>query len=239
MSVPEHGPAGGATTPIDADATQRLREMRGTTAELMEQLLAATQSGDITFEPAAGTELLVFWCHGIPCALALTALREVLPAVPSVVYLPFSPAWMLGIFPLRNELVGLVDPAPLLCGPAVTAVACLPEQGADLAASPVDLPGMRPVRTALVVGAQDRCLAWVVDAVGEIANAPEESLHAVTETDWLAPDPPMAGMPILPRYIAGVYTGPTTGQDYVVLRADAVLDDLLTALAESGDAPHG
>ena len=237
MSVPEHGPAGGASTP--ADATQRLREMRGTTAELMEQLLAATQSGDITFEPAAGTELLVFWCRGIPCALPLTALREVLPAVPSAVYLPFSPAWMLGIFPLRNELVGLVDPAPLLCGPAAATLARFSDQGADPAASFVDLPGMRPVRTALVVGAQDRCLAWVVDAVGEIANAPDESLQVVTESSGLAPDSPLAGTPILPRYIAGVYTGPTTGQDCVVLRADALLDDLLIALAEGGDASHG
>lgn len=230
MSVPDHGPTSGAYAP--ADLTQRVLDARVSTAELMEQRLAATQAGDMMFEPRTGTELLMFWCRGIPCALPLTALREVLRETPAVVYLPFSPAWMLGLFPLRNELVGLVDPAPLLLG---TAAATMPGQQAnraDPSASYAGLPGTGPATTALVVGTQDRCLAWIVDTVGEIATAPDDAIRAGTASHGMVEA-------ILPRYIAGTYQDPAAERECVVLHAETLLEDLLIALEEGGDAPHG
>lgn len=210
------------------DLAQRLHEARGTTAELMERLLASAQSSGITVETRPGTEMLLFWCRGVPCALPLTALREVLPEPPKAVYLPSSPAWMLGIFPLRNELVGLVDPAPLLFGPNAPAAEAVGWSGAAApAASLAGLPGARPPAAALIVGAEDRCLAWMVDMVGEIANAQDEEISPGSETS-------SAAGAIAPRYVAGLYRDAAAERECVVLRAEALLDDLLAALEEGG-----
>lgn len=227
MSVPDRDAPHGAHSAVDL--TQRLLDSRVTTAELMEQLLAATQNGDITFEPRTGTELLLFFCHGTPCALPLTSLREVLPEVPPVVYLPFSPPWMAGIFPLRNELVGLADPAPVLFAvpPAETPVGR--SLDTDPAVSFAGLLSARPAATALLVGTEGRCLAWLVDAVGEIANAPDGAI---------LPAPEVGGV-VRPRYVAGTYHDAATERDYALVRADALLDDLLSALEEDGVAQHG
>jgi len=64
----------------------------------------------------AGVEHLLFVCAGVPCAAPLADLREALPIMPRTTPLPFSPPWLLGLFPLRTEIIGLVDPVPLLTG---------------------------------------------------------------------------------------------------------------------------
>jgi len=69
----------------------------------------------------AGIEHLLFVCAGVPCAAPLAELREALPTMPRTTQLPFSPPWLLGLFPLRTEIIGLVDPTPLLTGAGRTA----------------------------------------------------------------------------------------------------------------------
>jgi chemotaxis signal transduction protein len=59
---------------------------------------------------------LLFVCAGVPCAAPLAELREALPTLPRTTPLPFSPPWLLGLFPLRTEIIGLVDPVPMLTG---------------------------------------------------------------------------------------------------------------------------
>ncbi len=69
-------------------------------------------------EERAGAEHLLFVCAGVPCAAPLADLREALPTMPRTTPLPFSPPWLLGLFPLRTEIIGLVDPVPMLTGAA-------------------------------------------------------------------------------------------------------------------------
>lgn len=215
------------------DLTQRLKEARVSTAELMERLLASAQSDDVTVEARRGTEMLLFWCRGVRCAVPLTSLREVLPEPPKAVYLPFSPAWMFGVFPLRNELVGLVDPAPLLFDPNAPATAGAWTGGPSPSTSLTGLPDARPQQAAaLIIGTEDQCLAWMVDAVGEIANAQDEDMLPASEVAAVAG-------PIAPHYVLGVYRGGPEGEAYVTLRAEALLDDLLAALEEGGDGREG
>src|SRR5579875_1764982 len=63
-----------------------------------------------------GVEHLLFVCANLPCAAPLAELREALPALPRTTPLPFSAPWLLGIFPLRTEIIGLADPVPMLLG---------------------------------------------------------------------------------------------------------------------------
>lgn len=233
MGTPESGLAGGLHAPgPEMDPVQRLLDARVAASERMEQLLTSTYSGDITVEPHDGTELLLFWCRGVQCALPLTSLREVLPEAPVPVYLPFSPAWMLGIFPLRNELVGLVDPAALLLSGDGISAANPDIVVDDPSASFVGLPGARSAQTAILVGSEGRCLAWIVDGVGEIAHAQDDQICQ-------SPDAGSAGLSIMPRYVAGMYRAPDAPSESVVLRAEALLDDMLAALTEGGEPRHG
>src|SRR5260370_6355396 len=122
---------------------------------------------------ASGTEHLLFVCADIRCALPLMALREVLPSVPHVVPLPFSPDWMLGIFPLRSEMMGIADPAPLLFGHADDAVRAAHlsppaphgENGSPLRPGPPRTP-------VLVIGTEARALALAVCALRGLARGP-------------------------------------------------------------------
>ncbi len=82
----------------------------------LDRLLAQAEGGIPPEETAAGTELLVFLCGAAPCAAHLHALREVVPTLPEFTLLPASPPWLLGVCALRTDLLGLVDPAPMLLG---------------------------------------------------------------------------------------------------------------------------
>lgn len=106
----------------------------------------------------AASGRLVFWIHGKRYAGALTALREVLAVVPPFTPVPLSPPWLLGIFPLRTELVTLVEPWPFLL------------RGEQSEATPSG-DGVLSGAQALLVGENGRLVALVVDRVGDIVGA--------------------------------------------------------------------
>lgn len=226
------------------DLARLMAATRANTVDAMERLLETAQTGELPAPFPAGMGYLLFVCAGRACAVRLSSLREVLPAMPRTVYLPFSPEWMLGVFPLRNEMVGLVDPVPLLCrhdtSPDVSEVMTAP---LTLDSSSRDRPGaLSPERapaTALIVGSEDRCLAWAVESVGDIALVQDDELRTPGE-------PLLRDLPFARRYVAGMYTphantahtAHTDTAHVVVLDAEALLADLLEALDAGGMGHH-
>lgn len=163
-------------------------------------------SGDVA-EPG----FLLFRCAGVDCAVPLVALREVLPRCPVSLPLPHSPDWLLGVFALRAELIGLVDPAPLLLG----------------AASERTTAG--PYSAALIAGAGERVLAWAVESIGATAPFTAEAA-GVASGEWGA-----AGLgaesPAAAAYTIGVIA-PEPGRRCVVIDVEALLAEMLRALEE-------
>lgn len=176
----------------------------------LERLLSHIAEGTDATEGRTGSEYLLFTCRQTPCAVPLHQLREVLPTLPRTVTLPFSPPWLLGIFPLRTELLGLVDPAPALFS--------------DLSAE-----GATPSpTTALVVGEGDTLLALAVTSVGDIARVqPEE----------IVPNSSPGGPPVAVSYARARYVPPGGGPAYAIVDLPRLLGDLLAALTEG--ATHG
>jgi chemotaxis signal transduction protein len=181
-------------------------------AAAMERLLSHIAKGTDPTEGRAGSEYLLFMCRQTPCAVPLHELREVLPSLPRTVSLPFSPPWLLGIFPLRTELLGLVDPAPILLG------ARAPES-----ASPASLP-----TTALIVGEGDTLLGLAVASVGDIA---------LVHPDTLVPAPFTSDTPLTGTYAPARYVPPSGGPEYAMLDLPRLTADLIRALTEG--AAHG
>lgn len=223
-----------AESAADNDLAQRLALARASTVDAMERLLRTAQDGEVSQQAPSGTGYLLFRCAGVECAVPLSVLREVLPAVPQAIYLPFSPEWMLGIFPLRNEMVGLVDPLPVLSRRGMSYERPDPRdfahQSDDGISSTLarDAAGILPGHvstTAIVVGSGERCLAWVVEAVGDIALVQDGELHSLAEHT-------PHDLPIAPRYILGYYASRETRAHAVILDAEALLTDLLEALAD-------
>lgn len=165
----------------------------------------------------APVDYLLFACAGVACAVRLSALREVLPSCPPAVRLPESPEWLLGVFALRAELFGLVDPAPLL----------LPGAGATRALDPAG---------ALLVGTGERTLAWLVTEVGAIATARDDEVLSPGEpgeANGAGATPPIAR-----PYLAGWLVASGSGRRHAVIEAEALLNDLLRALERRAGA-HG
>jgi chemotaxis signal transduction protein len=181
-------------------------------AAAMERLLSHIAQGTDPSEGRTGTEYLLFTCRQTPCAAPLHDLREVLPSLPRSVTLPFSPPWLLGIFPLRTELVGLVDLAAILLG-ALTA------EQATLASLPT---------TALIVGEGEVLLGLAVTSVGAIAQA---------HRDELTPADPANGKPLPEKYVRAFYAAASGGPAYAVLDLPRLAVDLIGALTEGGT--HG
>lgn len=174
-----------------------------------------------------GDEHLLFLCAGVPCAAPLQALREVMLSTPRPVFLPFSPSWMLGVCPLRMELVGLVDPVPMLLGARGDGTPFWPVEGA----TPVMYTGLNAREAgdtvpALVVSGPDCSLGWVVQAVGDIARIPPEDI--LTAPEQVAD----ARLPFVARYVRGIYAPPDTDQRHVVLNVQRLLADLVDAMRE-------
>ncbi|MGH2517727.1 MAG: chemotaxis protein CheW [Ktedonobacterales bacterium] len=226
--------AGRAAT---TDLAQLMAAARASTVDAMERLLDSATTGELPTQLPAGTGYLLFVCAGRECAVPLSALREVLPAVPRTVYLPFSPEWMVGIFPLRNEMIGLVDPVPLLMR-TDTPTQASRESAPDLGSfgSPLlrssDMVADGAPGTALVVGNEDRCLAWAVDSIGDIALVQDAELR---DLDGNA----LRGLPFARRYVTQLYSPHDAPGDTFVLNAEALLADLLDALAEEDEGHHG
>lgn len=191
-------------------------------------MAAATEVADTFARSDAGATLsrvalpapvdyLLFACAGAACAVRLSALREVLPFRPAAVRLPESPDWLVGVFALRAELFGLVDPAPLL----------LPGAGATRGLDPAG---------ALLVGTGERTLAWLVTEVGAIATARDDELLPAGgpgEADGAGGAPPIAR-----PYLTGWLVVSGTGRRHAVIDAEALLNDLLRALERRAGA-HG
>jgi len=183
----------------------------GGAAEL-DHLLETLRASRGAEDEVATPQYLLYSRCGVGLAVPLTALREVLPGMPTTTPLPFSPNWLLGIFPLRNEILGLVDPAPVLFPQMDVA------EIADYA-----------VRTAIVVGSDERALAWAVDTVGEIVQVADADLAALERLPERLRD--------TPHYAIGSIRREEPAAEYVVLDAQAALTGMLEALQES-DEPH-
>lgn len=205
------------TPSLPSGLAELLAAARANTPEAMERLLHAASASPA---PAAGVEHLLFACADVPCALPLTALREVMRATPETIPLPHSPPWMHGVFPWQSEIVALVDPAPMLLGRQHLAAVDTPARPA----------GARAATMALVVGDGERALAWVVDTVGDIAAVEAQDVKDVKDVRAARG----ADLPPRERYVTGVYEHAHTGARYALLDAGRLLDDLLDAIAEGG-----
>jgi chemotaxis signal transduction protein len=172
----------------------------------MEELLRRIAHGEQPGDGRAGTQYLLFRCGQTPCAVALTDLREVLPALPAAVAMPFSPSWLLGLFPLRAELLGLVDPAPLLLSSNGQASY---ESGA--------------LAMALIAEHEGVPLGMAVAAVGDIAHVPPDEVVPIT---------PDAVIAVARSYALGIYVSPRGGTPYTVVDLRRLMADLLAALSE-------
>jgi chemotaxis signal transduction protein len=202
----------------------------------LDHLVAQVSAGLPTLDAPQGTDLLLFMCGSVACAALLSGLREVIPHLPACAMLPFSPPWLLGVFPLRSEMLGLVDPAPQLLGIAssesyVPVVA--PRQRPSDALFPSPPTGQLGLSMTLVAGDGTHQLGLAVSAVGDAVLAVEEEI--VVERDA----PPREASPIHERYIAGIYTPRQTQDHYTILHIERLLDDLIHALDRSEEEGHG
>jgi chemotaxis signal transduction protein len=178
------------------------------TVATMERLLTHA-AGASALEPEhSGVEYLLFTCGQVRCAAALHQLREVLPALPVAVALPFSHAWLLGVFPLRTELLALVDPRYILLGP---------DGSLDNAAA-------APSTTALIVGEGDASLGLAVTTDRDIGvERPDEVVPAPAH-DGSSPQ-------IMAPYATGRYVR-GGGEPHAVIDMPRLVTDLLVALTE-------
>lgn len=202
-----------------------LAAARANSVDAMDHLLQNAHGGVTPNESRTGVEYLLFACADIPCAVPLKSLREVRPSLPQVVPLPFSPDWLIGIFPLRTQLLALVDPAPLLLGrPADHVSSWLKPQRNSLYERRVTTPLENPLfpTSALLVGEGEGVLAWAVTAVGDIVLIPDEQI--------ISPD--ALPMPMPDKYVTGIYAPSSGAQRYLILNVEVVLADLLAGLLE-------
>lgn len=192
---------------------------------------AERPSGDAP-EEEAGLDVLLFTCAGVPCAVPLTALREVQPSLPRTVALPHSPPWMLGVFPHHTEMIGLADPSPLLLGRPADAeyVPHLAARGVRLTGTPMQNPPL--LCMALLIGDGTRSLALAVNAIGAIVRARAEDL---VSSVYLLEE---VGIHIVARYVAGAFMPRGSSERYAALRIDLLLDDLLGALDDEEARLH-
>lgn len=125
----------------------------------LEERLSRIHQGGIS-QPYLPEQLL-FWIDSRPYTAALTSLREVLSAIPKVTPLPFSPSWLVGLFPFRTDLVTLIDLRPFLSDSI---------SGVTMNAQLAPMLGEQ----ALLIGETGRLIAFAVDRIGDIIIAPNE-----------------------------------------------------------------
>lgn len=173
-----------------------------------------------------GEQFLLFWLGAWPCLAPLAEMREALPQAPRHVALPFSPRWLWGIFPLRTDIVALVDPVPILTyGPDaardadVTRRAVAPPAGGFGQAEPL---------RALVVGEEDHPLALLADRIGDIYALRPEDQRPLDEDDGLGAAP-------LSRYVTAGYAVAGLERPALALCVSRLAEDLLAALEERVD----
>lgn len=221
-------PTGAQSVVADATLADSAPAVSAQEQALLEALERA--EAGVTSEPSretTGEEYLLVWLGGSPYLVRLSELREALPAAPQRAALPFSPRWMWGIFPLRTDLVALVDPMPtLLYGPEA-ARNDLAGIDAARAAPRHDMRQAEEPR-ALVVGEGERMLALLVDSIGDICllQPDDERLPELSAEEGAGP---------LPRYVATRFSMPDMERAVVALRTAPLIDDIFAALEERSD----
>ena len=215
-----------ATTTASGVATTQSAELADLSREesLPQTLdLAVAASPGEAREDPASEEYLLFWLGDAPYLVRLVDLREALPSVPRHVALPFSPRWLWGIFPLRTDLVALVDARPTLFhGPEAardTNSTTMPDT------TLADRFNRSEAPRALVVGEGEHLLALLADRIGDICQ-PDPSGQRPSETLALSDAMPQ------PQYVEGVYTLPGIERGVVALRIAPLVDDIFSALEE-------
>ncbi len=199
----------------------------------LEHMLRRLQVDDLPEEPPSDKQFLLFACGGVLCAAPLINFREVLPVLPQPTPLPFSPPWMLGICILHAELIGLVDPAPRLLGqPNLPILRWRPPVNPTLGGIQ-PLPASSVINGAhaghaLVVGEEERSLAFAVQAVLDIVASEDDEIVALD-----APEHPSLGC--AERYAAGFLLPKDAAESFTIVRVDLLLADLLAALEERED----
>lgn len=176
-------------------------------------------------EPS-GEQFLLFWVGEWPCLAPIAELREALPHVPHHVALPFSPRWLWGIFPLRTDIVALIDPAPMLThGPEA---ARTQDTVRRLVATPVGAYGQVEPWRALVVGESDHLVALLADRIGEICALGEEDQRPLDLSgEW--------GTAPLPRYVTQGYAVNGLERPALALSIARLVEDVFAALEERPD----
>jgi chemotaxis signal transduction protein len=119
---------------------------------------ATRADAEIETRPLILNGKLLFWIDETLYASPLQTLREALPLIPAFTSLPFSPPWLLGVFPLRADLVTLIDPQPFL--------SALAGNVADEYYAPATLYN----KQALLVGDSGWLMAILVDRIGDIVS---------------------------------------------------------------------
>lgn len=161
-----------------------------------------------------GGEFLTFSCDGVACAAPLATIREALMSTPALASLPDSPAWFLGVFQWRSEILGVADMRLLLLGHVIVG------EGAPAHERYLALTGYE---RALLVGTGAQSLALLVESIGDIlALRPHEVLLDLVEH-------PAFGA-IAPRYRVGLLAPDGYTTRFAVVALDTLLADMLNAL---------
>ncbi len=168
-------------------------------------------------------EFLTFSCAGVACAAPLAAIREALNSIPVIASLPDSPAWFLGVFQLRTDILGAADMRPLLTTYA----------GVGNASSTYDpYSALTGRERAIVVGTGVRSLALLVESIGDILTLrPHEILSDLVEH-------PAFGA-IAPRYRLGLLAPEVHQTRFALVALDTLLTDTISALTNSEVASDG
>jgi chemotaxis signal transduction protein len=231
MSTPFDETSLAATTQDGRIATERAvpSAADGRYAHL-EHMLQRLQDTDLPEEPPSDKQFLLFTCGGILCAAPLINFREVLPVLPQPTALPFSPPWALGICILHAELIGLVDPAPMLLGQPDIPILRWRSPASPTLGGIQPLPQKDPLGGvhaghALVVGEGERSLAFAVQAVLDIVASDDDEIVALD-----APAHPSLGC--AEAYAAGFLLPKDVTESFTIVRVDVLLADLLAALED-------
>jgi chemotaxis signal transduction protein len=174
----------------------------------LEERLARLTAGTQEFLDAPGR--LHFCVDGQQYSTALSGLREALTALPAVSPLPFSPPWLLGLFPLRTDFVPLVDLRAVLHGVRK------PHEAND--AEPAY------IEQALLVGEDGRLLAFGVDRIGQISSPGAPHANGGGASYLAEP---------LTRYIEGYFPSETPGASTIIaLNLTLAHEDVIAQLED-------
>ena len=168
-------------------------------------------------EPPAGTPFLTFKLNNLRWGVPVSHLREVLPSVPAITPLPFSPLWLYGLINLRGEPVGLVNLSDLLLDPITAANV----RRRTAAGAPV-----------VIAEQEGILLALLVEELGEVAFLQAGHLKKLPAVEMRAL-PAFAG-----AHISAAWLPTEADQPVLLLDLPNLIISLLQQL-NSGEARNG